>query len=125
MTSANSVVRAALILRYPVFDDVADATIDAFLDDARLFVPLCRLGDRQDLALMYKAASLMSSSPDLASTLAAGSVKRQKDGDVEIEYQATGSSSSSSSAYPNFEQLYQSVVRTAARISPMVLGYTD
>ena len=123
MAATNAEIITMLSTRYPVFAAVDPDRLSAFVDDARVVVPLCRLSTAQgDLALMYKTASLVSQSPDLASTLAAGSVKRMKDGDVEIEYQATGTSQSASSN--PFEALYQNIVRSASRNSPRVLGFT-
>jgi len=133
MALTNAQIVTALALLYPTFADIDSTRLEALVSTARAFVPCCRLPDTVSgyqtysvcsMALIYKTASLASSSPDLASTLAAGSVKKMKDGDVEIEYQATGSSGSGSSAYPNFEQLYQMLVRPYSRSSPMVLGYT-
>lgn len=123
MAATNAEIITMLSTRYPVFAAVDSGRLSAFVDDARVVVPLCRLSTAQgDLALMYKTASLASVSPDLSSTLAAGSVKRMRDGDVEVEYQATGTSASVSATNP-FEALYQAIVRTAARNSPRVLGY--
>jgi hypothetical protein len=132
--ATNAEVVTALETLYPVFADIDGAQLLALVAAARAMVPQCSLPDTtsatqtysvRTLALVYKTASLASSSPDLASTLAAGSVKRMKDGDVEVEYQATGSSgASASSGYANFEQLYQMLIRPYARNSPRVLGYT-
>lgn len=128
----NAGVVTALTTLYPTFADLDSDRLTALVGAAWSMVPVCKLPDTTSanqtysvatLALVYKAASLASASPDLAATLAAGSVKRLKDGDVEVEYQATGSSGSSGGTLPNFEQLYQMLVRPYQRNSPRVLGY--
>lgn len=117
MASTNAVIRAALQLKFTQFASESDERIDAFLDDARLLVPLCSIpADRQDLALMYKAASMLVG---VDSTSASGTVKKEKSGDIEIEY-ATGSTGAISTN--NFEQMYNSLVRPFSRNSPFVLG---
>jgi hypothetical protein len=117
--SSNAVIRAKLVTQYPQFAAVADAVIDAFLEDARLTVPLCRIpAGRQDLALMYKAASLMAEGGLVSA--GGGAIKREKSGDVEVEYAVSASATSSVNA---FEVLYQNLVRPFTRNSPMVLGW--
>ena len=123
MASDNATIAAGMVSRWPVFASVDAGRLALFVADARLMVPVCLLpASIQDLALMYKAGYLASASPDLASSLATGSIKRQKDGDVEIEYQATGTSSSGPSL-PDFNTLYNNLVRAYVRNSPRVLGY--
>lgn len=122
MTTATEIA-TMLADRYPAFASVDSARLELFAEDAEKLAPLCKLpASLRDLAWMYKTASLASASPDLTATLAAGSVKRMKDGDVEIEYQATGVSHSVSSANP-YEAQYQALVRPYARNSPRVLGF--
>lgn len=126
--SAASVIREMLFTRYPQFNTLDTTRVDAIIEDAKLMVPCCKLGSRADLAVMYKAGSLLASSLSTSSTgsSSGGGIKRQKDGDVEIEYHASGlSSSSSSSGLSNdFETLYQQLVSGINRNSPRVLGYS-
>ena len=128
MALTNAEIVTALSLLYPSFASVDSGRLAALVGTARAVVPLTRLPDTttgeqtysvRSMALIYKTASLACSSPDLAS-LAAPPVKRQKDGDVEVEYQAAGGTVPGS-VYPNFEQLYQMLIRPYARSSPRVL----
>ena len=113
-----------LLLRYPQFSTVSTALIDAMIDDAKLLVPCCNLGDRADLSVMYKAGELLASSLGTSSTgsSSGGGIKRQKDGDVEIEYHASGSSGGSVTYANDFARLYAQSVQGIYRNSPRVLG---
>lgn len=113
-----------MLVRYTQFSTVDTDLIDAMIDDAKLSVPCCKLGDRADLAVMYKAGALLASALSTSSTgsSSGGGIKKMKDGDVEIEY-AQASSSSGSVTYANdFERLYAQIVQGAYRNSPRVLG---
>lgn len=110
-----------LLARYPQFAAVPVAQINAFIADAALTVPCCKLGSRADLALVYKTASLLSSGLTSGLDGSGGGVKRKKDGDVEIEY--FGGGSSAGVMYANdFERLYNQLVRGIVRNSPRVLN---
>lgn len=124
MTTATATIRAMLLARYTQFATIDTARIDAFIEDARLMVPVCKLGSRADLALMYKAGSLLVSSLTTSADGSGGQVKRKKDMDIEIEYFSSGSSSSESSGQNDLEAQYQALLRGVARNSPRVLGYS-
>jgi len=123
MTTATATIRAMLLARYPQFSTYDADRIDAFIEDARLSVPVCKLGSRADLALMYKAGSLFVSSLTTSADGSGGEVKRKKDADIEIEYFSSGSSESISSGANDLEAQYQALLRGVARNSPRVLGY--
>jgi hypothetical protein len=117
MPGTNDELQEGLKARYPQFSSESDARLNLFLNDARAAVPLCQLPEaKQDLALIYKAASLLVGA---GSTSVSGTVKREKAGDVEREY-VDGSKQVSTN---NFEQLYQNWVRAYIRNSPMVTGW--
>lgn len=113
-----------LLLRYPQFSTVDTDIIDAMIDDAKLSVPCCKLGDRADLAVMYKAGALLASALGTTSTgsSSGGGIKRMKEGDTEIEYHASGSSGSTVTYANDFERLYSQIVQGVWRNSPRVLG---
>lgn len=101
---------AALKARYPEFASVPDAVVTAVLSDAPLWVDeTWAEGDRTPAMLAFAAHTLsLEGEPRRSANIAAGgtgdvlqmgAIKRDKVGDVEVEYHApsTGSGSSSSS----------------------------
>lgn len=122
--SSAATIRAMLLVRYPQFSTVDTDLIDAMIDDAKLLVPCCKLGDRADLAVMAKGGALLALSLGMTATgsSSGGGIKRMKEGDTEIEY-AIASSSAGSVTYANdFERLYTQIVQGVWRNSPRVLG---
>jgi hypothetical protein len=103
------------------FDNITnypDATLNEWIADARLDVPVSRLGANADRALAYYTAHLMlQGSTTVSST--GGGVKKQKTRNVEVEYQQVQLSSVISDKY---YELYLQFIKRLARPSPMVLN---
>lgn len=93
-----------------------DDELEAYLTDALLFVPVCNLGNRADLALAVYALYLMSSA---AGVSGGGAVKREKAGDLEREYAVSASTTGSGNKYLD---LYQRLNKSVIRSSPIVLN---
>lgn len=123
--ATNAEIRVMLQTRYPQFASLDSTRIETLVEDARLMVPLCRLGDRADLALMYKTGALLSASLSTSATgTATGDVRRIRVGERETEYQSSYSGASGqSTSGRDFESLYANLVRPLVRNSPRVLGY--
>lgn len=92
--------------------------LDAYITDALLFVPTCKLGDKSDLCVALYALYLLSGT---SSTAGGGPIKRKRDGDVEVEY-STASSQGSTSGN-RYLDLYNQFAKAMSRNSPMVLGF--
>ncbi|NIQ92382.1 MAG: DUF4054 domain-containing protein [Deltaproteobacteria bacterium] len=73
--------------RFPEFDSVANSTVQLFLDDAALSVNTCIFGAKADLATMYLAAHLLSSSgASGTSGGSAGQITEETVGDLTRKY---------------------------------------
>jgi len=104
------------------FNDVTaypDLTIEEWITDALQDVPVARLGVRADRAVAYYTAHLMLQSGSSVSSTGGG-VKRQKAGDVEIEYHAAGSNMLAIS--DKYYETYLQLIKTNTRMSPIVLN---
>lgn len=103
------------------FDNVtnySDATLNEWITDARLDVPVARLGANGNRALAYYTCHLMlQGSTTVSST--GGGIKSQKTRNVEVEYQQVQLSSVVSDKY---YELYLQFIKRLARPSPMVLN---
>lgn len=91
--------------------------LNAFIDDALLSVPVSALGSRTTLATAYYALYLMGGATGTSS--GGGAIKKEKSGDIEIEYAVSARASSSGNWY--LDQ-YQVLLAFRARVSPRVLG---
>ncbi|MBT9548600.1 MAG: DUF4054 domain-containing protein [Candidatus Sericytochromatia bacterium] len=91
--------------------------LNAFIDDALLSVPVSALGPRATLATAYYALNLMGGATGASS--GGGAIKREKSGDIEIEYAVSAKASSSGNWY--LDQ-YQAMLGSRRRNSPRVLG---
>ena len=80
----------------PEFATVDDTTVQQFLDLAPLFIdPLLYPEDKRGMALVLQAASLMYQQKQSSSGASnGGTLKREKEGDLEREYSVTVSSNS-------------------------------
>lgn len=115
-------IRAALLARYSAqFGALPEGQVTAAIEDARLMVPCCNLGDRATLACVYKAASLLITGVETSLTGGGGGVKRKRDLNVEIEYFGTGTTGGGAAGRNNFEALYQELIKGSRRLSPMIL----
>lgn len=114
--ASNAEILAMFVLRYPQFATIDAGRFGALIDDARLSVPVCQLGDRADLALMYKAGSLLVSGLLVSADGSSGQVKRKKDMDIEIEY-FSGGTSQAQATLSEFERLYQELFKAQAGLS--------
>lgn len=99
-----------------------DATLDDWIADAEQDVPTCNLGDRSDRAVAYYTCHLMYQATSSAAS-SGGSLIKEKVGDVERAYSAGSSSSSSTSSKDKYWVMYQNLLGSIWRNSPMVLGY--
>ncbi len=95
-----------------------DAVLNEWIADARLDVPVSKLGANADRALAYYTCHLLLQSGSTVSSTGGG-VKRQKAGQVEIEYHQASFSSVISDKY---YEMYLTLIRRFARPSPMVLN---
>lgn len=118
MPSVSS-IRDMLLLRYPQFSSIDTARIDAFISDALLEVPYTSIGDRGDLAVMYRAGSLLVSSLITSADGSGGSVKRKKDKDIEIEY--FGGTSGAQDFLNGLEREYQRIFQAVGNVRGFVL----
>lgn len=113
MAATDAEVVAMLLARYPQFVGLDNTRLLALAADARLMVAchLTRLGSKADLGLMYKLGSLLTASLSTsASGSTVGGIKKQKDGDVEIEYQTDSASASATySEDLDFPALYKAL----------------
>ena len=103
------------------FDNVTaypDATLNEWIADARLDVPVSKLGANADRALAYYTCHLLLQSGTTVSSTG-GAVKREKAGQVEIEYHQASFSSVISDKY---YEMYLQLIKRVARPSPMVLN---
>ena len=85
-----------LRLLAPEFASIPDAEVQKFLDIAPLFIdPLKYSIETRGLALVYQACSLMYQQKQSSSGASnGGTLKREKEGDLEREYSVTVSSNS-------------------------------
>lgn len=104
------------------FNDVTlypDAALELWIADALQDVPVSRLGVKADRAVAYYTCHLMlQGSGSVSST--GGSVKKQKAGDVEIEYNAANASMSAVS--DKYYETYLQLIAQNTRVSPIVLN---
>jgi len=103
------------------FNDVVaypDATLTDWITDARVMVPVSRLGNKANHALAYYTCHLMIQATSAVSS-SGGGVKKEKAGAVEREYHQTTYSSSSSDKYL---EMYLSISKNLIRTSPIVLN---
>ncbi len=91
--------------------------LNAFIDDALLSVPVFALGSRATLAVAYYSLNLMGGAA--GSSGGGGAIKREKSGDIEIEYAVSAKAGGSGNWY--LDQ-YQSLLWSRRRNSPRVLG---
>lgn len=117
MASSNAVIRDKLQARYSQFATVSDASIDAFLDDARLVVSLNRIPtDRHDNALFLKAASMMVEGGVVVDE---SRLKSEKTDNASHTYAIADAQPGMNS----FEVAFRNLIKPFSRNSPMVLGY--
>lgn len=97
-----------------------DATLEEWIGDASQDVPpSSRLGNKYDRAVAYYTCHLMlQGSGSVSST--GGGLKREKAGDVEIEYHAASSNISPNS--DKYYQTYLGIIANKTRVSPIVLN---
>jgi hypothetical protein len=94
----------------------ADPDLSPFVDDALLIVPVAKLGNRANLATAYYSLYLMGGAVGVTG---GGAVKREKSGDVEVEYAVSAEGRSTGSWY--LDQ-YKALLGGRSRNSPRVLG---
>lgn len=105
------------------FNDVTlypDATLEEWIGDASQDVPTAsRLGNKYNRAVAYYTCHLMlQGSGSVSST--GGGLKREKAGDVEIEYHAASTNISPNS--DKYYQTYLGIIANKTRVSPIVLN---
>ena len=104
------------------FDNIEafpDSILDEWIADALQDVPAARLGNKSDRAAAYYACHLiLHGSESLKST--GGGLKKEKAGDVEIEWHAT-SNSASSAISDKYLEMYLSFLSQKS-LSPIVLN---
>lgn len=96
---------------------LTDPELEPYLADASLFVPACRLGSRRDLAIALYALYLLSNSVP-SSGGGGGSIRRQRVGDIEIEYATATTISTTGNKYLD---LYKRLTGSLTRNAPIVL----
>lgn len=120
MATDTATLRATLRTQYPAFGSIADASIDAKIDEARLWVPVDGLGTRADQALIYFSIYLSLVSPTALQLSEGGNVKRLKTDNAEIEFLAAELSTVGTAA--QFKGMYDAFVMGKLRRYPIVLN---
>lgn len=100
-----------------------DEELDLWIADANLTVPVDRLGAKADLALAYYTCHLMYRGSAEVQSSGSGGIKREKSGDVEVEYHQA-SSKTVSSGNSKYLDEYERLVGEGqkSRKSPMILN---
>ena len=115
----TATIREELKTLYPQFAGLPNAQIDAAIEAARLMVPCGLSDDRKKLAIIARACWILSAAA--SGSVSGAPVKREKSGDIEVEYAVGSSTGGQSQDY--WEKLYQQAIGARRRNSPMVLGY--